>query len=194
MPTRKSSKWTKLYFAWYAMKQRCSNPKEASYRNYGGRGIRVCSEWKNSFQAFYDWAIEKGGYKPGLTVERINNNGHYSPRNCAFVTKGKQAINRRTCNMITAFGETKCLLEWVRDKRCKTGRGGLDSRIKKGMDPEKAITTPSFAPKEFCKRGHPYDEENTYYYGNGKYKCCRTCNRDYAREKYRREHGKKSHG
>lgn len=74
-----------LYRKWSGMITRTSNNKEHNYCRYGGRGISVCKEWRNDFKKFYDWAITNG-YKKGLTIDRINNDGNYEPSNCQFIT------------------------------------------------------------------------------------------------------------
>jgi len=86
-----------LYSVWAAMKDRCYNKKYHHYHDYGGRGISVCKEWRNSFMSFYTWAI-KNGYKSGLQIDRFpDNNGNYKPRNCRFTTASGNSNNRRTC-------------------------------------------------------------------------------------------------
>ena len=71
---------TKLLYIYSNMKQRCYNKKNSGYKNYGGRGIKVCDEWLNSFENFYHWAIENG-YEENLTIDRIDNDGNYEPIN-----------------------------------------------------------------------------------------------------------------
>lgn len=101
----------KLYKVWNAMKQRCHNKNNKRYKDYGGRGIAVCSEWKDDFMSFYNWALSNG-YKDNLTIDRINNNGNYEPNNCRLVDKKQQARNRRSNITYTINGETKCIADW----------------------------------------------------------------------------------
>lgn len=87
-----------LYVVWKNMKQRCYNPNATRYSDWGGRGISVCDEWINDFQAFYDWAVENG-YKKGLQLDRIDNDGNYEPTNCRFITLTKNIRNSRATKL-----------------------------------------------------------------------------------------------
>ena len=104
---------TKIYEVWKTLKQRCFNPTNISYKNYGGRGITICEDWKNNFSSFYEWSM-KNGYKEGLSIDRIDNNGNYCPENCRWTDRLTQANNTRTNHFITFRNQTKTIAEWAR--------------------------------------------------------------------------------
>lgn len=102
---------TRLYNVYDNMKQRCNNPNNKDYKNYGKRGIKICNEWENDKQNFFTWALNNG-YNDTLTIDRIDNNKGYSPDNCRWVDRTYQNRNRRVNRNITINGKSHCLSEW----------------------------------------------------------------------------------
>ena len=84
----------RLYRIWAGMKTRCYNPKNKDYKNYGGRGIKICSDWLLNSTSFFDWAM-MNGYSENLTIDRINNDGDYEPSNCRWATPKEKRLNQR---------------------------------------------------------------------------------------------------
>lgn len=132
---------TPLYKSWHAIRYRCKNDECPGYENWGGRGITICPEWDDSYEAFRDWSLANG-YKKGLSIERVDNELGYSPDNCKWIPRGDQNLNKRNNRRVTAFGETKVVSDWVRDPRCTVTHGAILTRLKKGWDTEFAIAAP----------------------------------------------------
>lgn len=104
-----------LYSIWQAMKHRCYTPTASGYDNYGGRGITVCSEWRDNFVCFRDWAVQAGySEESGLTLDRIDVDGNYEPSNCRWVTMRTQNNNKTTNRIIEYKGHRKTIAEWAR--------------------------------------------------------------------------------
>ena len=110
---------TRLYSIWHCMKVRCYIKSCLSYKNYGGRGIKICDEWKNDFISFYNWSLANG-YKDNLTIDRIDVNGNYEPSNCRWVSKKEQDNNRRTNRFIEYNGIKKTIQQWAEEKGINT--------------------------------------------------------------------------
>lgn len=102
---------TRVYRIWLNMKNRCFNPNYTHCKDYGGRGITVCDEWKDDFQVFYDWAMANG-YADNLSIDRINPDGNYEPSNCRWITQREQAGNKRCTPSVELDGEIHNLKEW----------------------------------------------------------------------------------
>ena len=131
---------TKLYGVWCSMKSRCYNEKSSSYVNYGKRGITICDEWKNDFAAFYDWAVQNG-YSDGLSIDRIDFDGNYEPKNCRWSDSKEQANNRRSSRLLSLNGQVHSVSEWSRITGIKTST--LYMRLNKyGWNVEKTLCTP----------------------------------------------------
>lgn len=105
---------TKLGHVWSHMNQRCSNPNDKNYKNYGARGIKVCDDWKVDFQAFYDHVSKLPHFgQPGYSIDRIDNDGNYEPGNVKWSTALEQNNNRRKTVKLTFDGQTHTLKEWA---------------------------------------------------------------------------------
>ena len=130
---------TRLFSIWTNMLTRCSNKNTEAYKHYGARSITVCDEWRNSFNAFYDWAMSNG-YESNLTIDRIDVNGNYSPDNCRWVTVKAQANNRRNNHCVNINGVVRTLTEWC--ELYGINYRTVQDRLKRGWSVEKALLTP----------------------------------------------------
>ncbi len=130
-----------LYRVWYNIKERCYNPKNKNYRNYGKRKISVCNEWLN-VKNFYDWAINNG-WANGLQIDRKDNNGNYESTNCHFVTQWENKINKRNTVYVNYKGTLIKRAMLLKDYNISIQ--AFDKRIKSGWCIEDALNKPSRA-------------------------------------------------
>ena len=133
---------TKVYRAWDGMKKRCYNPNSDSFYRYGGRGIEVCDRWKNSFENFLEDMRERPSKDHSL--DRIDNDGDYTPENCRWTDWKTQARNRRCNYLVTYNGVKKSLVEWC--EKFNINYSTAHSRLERGWDIPKIFTTPTKTP------------------------------------------------
>lgn len=127
---------TKIHSIWKAMKQRCLNPKNQRYKDYGGRGISICDRWLD-FQNFYE---DVGDYPIGMTLDRRNNDKGYSPENCRWITYRDNNNNTRRSVYVEYKGETKTLSQWC--TLLGLNNNAMKTRLNYNWDIERAFTTP----------------------------------------------------
>lgn len=125
---------TSAYSVWSSMRRRCENPNNTRYANYGGRGITVCGRWA----IFENFLEDMGEPPPGLTLDRIDNNGNYDPKNCRWATRREQSHNSSNVKIITHDGKTLCIRDWERSLGLSAG--ALWHRLKNGWPLAKALT------------------------------------------------------
>lgn len=130
---------TPIYRIYKHIYGRCYCKTDKRYKDYGGRGITVCEEWKNDFLSFYEWAI-KNGYEKHLTIDRIDNDGNYSPDNCRWVSLYVQANNKRNNHFIEYAGIRLTVSQWAH--RVGMNPKILDNRLRRGWSEERSITQP----------------------------------------------------
>ncbi len=118
------------YKVWRGIQTRCHNPRSKDYPRYGGRGIRVCAAWRESFHAFI---ADVGPRPPGHSIERIDNDRGYEPGNVRWATAKEQARNRRDNHRLTINGRTQCLKDWATELGMKVST--LSTRVRRGQDP-----------------------------------------------------------
>jgi hypothetical protein len=124
----------RLYFVWRKMVLRCEDPGDPAFSRYGGRGIAVCERW-HDFGVFL--ADVAPGYAPGLTLDRRDNGGPYSPENCGWATRHEQQANTRKTVAVTFNGETLPVREWAR--RTGIHHSVILRRLRRGLSPEEAL-------------------------------------------------------
>lgn len=126
----------KINQAWRSMLYRCDNPHDKRYKDYGGRGIKVCPEWQEFSNFYRDMG---SSCREGLSLDRIDNDGNYQPGNCRWATPQEQSRNTRTCTKLTYKGMTKGIIEWANGLGIKADT--LHGRIKDyGWDVKLALS------------------------------------------------------
>lgn len=174
---------TREYYAWRSMRHRCTNPKNASWHNYGGRGITVCDKWVNDYDAFF---ADMGHCPLGMTLDRIDPSKGYSPENCRWADWTTQGNNKRTNVKIEYGGEVKTIAQWAKHFGLKTDT--LFKRLQR-MGPEKAFTPENLVEKNAMPLIHGTRA------GYERHRCrCQTCkdanakrHRDYMKKRAERE-------
>lgn len=126
---------TPEYRCWKSIKTRCYNKRYKQYKDYGGRGIKVCNRWLESFINFLDDMGPKP--TPEHSIERSEVNGDYTTDNCYWATDAEQRKNRRTSRLITIAGRTQCLIDWL--KELGVNRGTFESRERRGWSEVEAL-------------------------------------------------------
>lgn len=134
----------RIFNIYYGMVSRCEYVKNVAYARYGGRGIKICSEWRKGWKVFYKWALANG-YKEGLTLDRIDYNKNYEPNNCRWATRKEQANNMSSNVLIPYNGQIKNLSEWCEELNLSRSR--INYRLSQGMSFEEAVKTPSLRGK-----------------------------------------------
>lgn len=135
---------SRAYIAWQCCKQRCCNPRDQSYPRYGGRGIKVCQRWLDSFDNFQ---ADMGDCPPSHTLDRKDNGGDYCPENCRWATHSEQSRNRSSALFVEFRGNRRLLIELCEEHHVSYNL--VFGRIRKlGWSVEKALTTPSLRAKQ----------------------------------------------
>ena len=128
---------SRLYRIYKHMLNRCNNPNDIRYTQYGGRGISICDEW-NTFEKFATWA-NNNGYQDTLSIDRIDVNKDYSPENCRWSTPYEQSCNKTNTRLVTFGGKTQCIAEWAKELNMPYKK--LWRRFNLGWDVKRALTT-----------------------------------------------------
>jgi len=127
---------TSTYTVWDRMKSRCLREQDKDYKRYGARGISVCDRW----MLFDNFLADMGVRPDGLQLDRINNDGNYSPENCRWVTPRQNTNNRRSSRFLEFKGKRQTIVEWAREMGiCSKA---LMHRLKVGWSIEDALTKP----------------------------------------------------
>lgn len=188
------------YTVWRSMLDRCYNPKSKQYKDYGGRGIRVCPQWRDNFKQF---AKDMKYRPPGTSIERLNNDIDYTPDNCVWGTKSQQQRNRRNTVYVTIEGKNYLAVDLSHKHQIKTdtiiARAAKNMTLAQVTSKEKffnlegfklgaAVSSKVRKQRTHCKNGHEFTTENTRIDKQGKYsfRVCRVCHREGQHRRTRR--------
>jgi len=136
----------RLYSIYYTMRSRCLNQQNLKYKDWGGRGINICSDWMDDFLSFYSWSIANG-YDDNLQIDRIKNNKGYYPKNCRWVTPAEQSFNRRNNKL------TQDIANKIRKERVNKNLSYRQLAKKHSISFQmvsKIITNKSWIETQFC--------------------------------------------
>lgn len=152
----------RLHNIWSGIRARCYCKTDYHYKWYGARGVKMDERWRNDYCAFKTWALN-AGYSPELSIDRIDNDGGYTPDNCRWVDQKTQCNNKRNNHYIKAFGETMTLAQWA--DRMVIPRATIRRRIKNGWEPERALIQPiRKAAKQVTHIDERYEAYNELFY------------------------------
>ena len=130
---------SKLHYMYDNMRKRCYRPGTNRYERYGGRGIGICDEWRNDRSEFYRWALENG-WQEGMSIDRINVDGHYSPSNCRFIPIGRQSSNTSRNRFLCWRGRKQTVSDWARELGIRSS--ALQHRVDRGWSLDRIFTQP----------------------------------------------------
>jgi hypothetical protein len=189
-----------LYWVWASMKDRCHNPNGRQWKDYGGRGIAVCDRWIGRVVGFQNFVADMGPRPPGTRIERIDNDGDYTPENCCWATPKEQQRNRRNTLWVTIQGIRYKAADLSDQCGLKTDtiveRAKLGLTLSEVLSTERRVSAGGLAlggpangrrqkAKTHCPAGHPYSEENTHVSPKG-WRKCRKCRAERATNARRR--------
>jgi len=135
-------KKTPEFEVWRGIRRRCCDPSQIGFARYGGRGIKICDRWQNDYAAF----LNDMGKRPSAkhSIERIDNDGDYSPENCRWATSTEQAQNRRSTRLFEFSGQAKCISQWARE--FGLNKTTLRRRLDRGVPMPQALSQPCASP------------------------------------------------
>lgn len=144
-----SKLWCRLYRAWANMGSRTRSKTPRYWKSWGSKGVKVCPEW-SEYAPFRAWSLAHG-FRKGMSLDRIDNDGHYSPENCRWIPRGDQMHNKGNSIRLTLNGVTKSLPVWARE--LGVSQALLMGRYQNGWTDEQTLTLPKGENRPGMKRG-----------------------------------------